>query len=380
MDSGGKKVAQLESELRQLNHRLDRFSKFVEGTDDLLTEVDQQGRLVYVNRAAVKVFGLEPEACVGQLAFDFIHPDDQEATLEAFGGWVKERVRSATYENRQVSTTGQVRYMLWTINPHYDDQGNLLSITSIARDITDRKELELRLRRSNEDLEQFAYVASHDLQEPLRMVSSFSRLLVKRYGGQLDQTADEYLGYLSAGAEQMHALVRDLLAFSRVSTRDRVVEEIDCEAVLERVLANLRVAIEESGVSVTCGPLPRVTADASQLVQLLQNLVSNAIKFRGEVAPEVHVSARRQGDEWTFSVRDNGIGIDPQHWERIFTIFQRLHASGKHAGTGIGLSICKKIVERHDGRIWLESEPGEGATFCFSLPATPQQGPDLVEP
>ncbi len=224
------------------------------------------------------------------------------------------------------------------------------------------------LARSNHDLEQFAYVASHDLQEPLRMVSSYTQLLAKRYKGQLDADADEFIAYAVEGAARMQTLINDLLAYSRVGLRGKPFERTPTADVLEQALAGLQIALQEQAALVTHDNLPVVAGDASQLVQLFQNLIGNAIKFRGEAPPRVHVSARDAGREWVFAVRDNGIGFDPQFAERIFVIFQRLHTRAEYPGTGIGLAICKKIVERHGGRIWVESRTGEGATFYFTLP------------
>jgi signal transduction histidine kinase len=227
------------------------------------------------------------------------------------------------------------------------------------------------LARSNTDLQQFAYVASHDLFEPLRMVTSYLQLLRERSEANLDPQAREFLGFALDGANRMAALIQDLLAYSRLELRGRPLEPTDCEKVFQAARANLKVAIEESGAAVMHTSLPTVRADAVQLTQVFQNLIGNALKFRGNEAPRIEVEAHPGAEckEWVFSVRDNGIGIEPRHFERIFVIFQRLHTRQEYAGTGMGLAICKKIIERHGGKIWVESHPGKGATFFFTLPA-----------
>jgi len=245
---------------------------------------------------------------------------------------------------------------------------------TINRNITERKQAEEKLQktlaeleRSNKELEQFAYVASHDLQEPLRMVASYVQLLARRYKGKLDADADDFIAYAVDGAGHLQRMINDLLAYSRVGTRGKPFQPTDCQAVLNQVLANLKVAIEESSAVITQDPLPMVMADESQMTQLFQNLINNAIKFRGKASPRVHISVEPKETEWVFSVRDNGIGIDPQYYERIFMLFQSLHSREEYPGTGMGLAICKKIVERHGGRIWVESEPGKGSTFYFTI-------------
>ncbi|MBI3319773.1 MAG: hypothetical protein HYZ89_04220, partial [Candidatus Omnitrophica bacterium] len=218
----------------------------------------------------------------------------------------------------------------------------------------------------------FAYVASHDLQEPLRMVASYTKLLERRYKDRLDPDANDFITFAVDGATRMQRLIQDLLEYSRVGTKGQPFEPTDCTAILDQAITNLRMAIEEHHATVTHDPLPRVKTDVSQLVRVFQNLLSNAIKFRGQEAPRVHVSAQAQGAEWLFCVSDNGIGIDPKYADRVFSIFQRLHTAVEYPGTGIGLAVCKKIVERHGGRIWVESEPGHGARFYFTLPGIPQ--------
>jgi signal transduction histidine kinase len=225
------------------------------------------------------------------------------------------------------------------------------------------------LKRSNADLEQFAYVASHDLQEPLRMVSGYTSLLKRRYAGKLDTDADEFIGYAVDGVTRMQALINDLLTYSRVGRDGIAPAPTDSQVALDHALANLQVAIQERHVLITKEPLPMVMSDGSQLARVFQNLIGNALKFSKSETPSVRIAATQEGGQWKFSVADNGIGIEPQYMDRIFLIFQRLHKQGEYPGTGIGLAVCKRIVEKNGGRIWVESAPGKGSTFFFTLPA-----------
>jgi len=238
----------------------------------------------------------------------------------------------------------------------------------LRTEIAARERIQEALQRSNTELEQLAYVASHDMQEPLRMIASYLQLVAQRYQGQLDAEADEFIGFAVDGAKRMQALINDLLAYSRLGTKARPFAPTDCAAIVDTAIADLRVAIDESGARVSCGPLPVVMADAMQFAQLFRNLLGNAIKFRGAAPPQVHIDAEAADGGWRFTVRDNGIGIAPEYFERIFVLFQRLHGRREYPGTGIGLALCKKIVERHGGRIWVESTPGSGSVFWFTLP------------
>ena len=271
---------------------------------------------------------------------------------------------SKTGKNTPYYFTG-LRVMLKD-NPH---------LIGTGIDITERKRAEEKLEhtlealsRSNEELRQFAYVASHDLQEPLRTITSYAQLFVKRYQDKLDKKSDEFLVYILEGTKRMRNLIKDLLAYSRIGTQGKLFKSTNCEEVLGTVLSNLKMSIEEKGVKITNDELPIINGDQFQLVQLFQNLISNAIKFHGDDSPCVHISSKKLKGEWQFSVKDNGIGIDPTYFERIFIIFQRLHTRDEYPGTGLGLAICKKIVESHRGKIWAESEVGKGSTFHFTIP------------
>jgi signal transduction histidine kinase len=291
-----------------------------------------------------------------------------------FAGSAQERATAAEASNAGLEAEIAERRKAEEAAERHAGELKALNV-ELEREVAERKKAEENaerqaadLARSNAELEQFAYVASHDLQEPLRVISGYVQLLSRRYRGRLGADADEFIGFAADGASRMQALISDLLAYSRAGIRRMDMTPCGLDAVLGAALVNLRSAVEESGAIVTRDALPEVVADATQMGQLMQNLIGNAIKYRGAEAPRIHVSSRREADEWVFSVRDNGIGIDPIYHERIFVIFQRLHGKTEHTGTGIGLAICKKIVEGHGGRIWVESREGAGASFYFTMP------------
>lgn len=255
--------------------------------------------------------------------------------------------------------------------PIRDASGKIVKWFGSFTDIDDQKHVEDELRRANQDLEQFAFSASHDLQEPVRSVKIYSELLIRNCADKLDAESREYLAYLRGGATRMEMLVRDLLSYTQVMKLDKPVESADAGQALTSAIASLAGAIGETGARVTSDPLPLLWVHGTHLQQLFQNLIGNAIKYRSpDQVPAVHIAATRHDGDWIFAVSDNGIGIDPQYKERIFGLFKRLHTSDEYSGTGIGLAICRRIVDRYHGRIWVESEPGKGSTFQFTLPAS----------
>jgi len=354
-----------------------RYRGLLEAAPDAMVVVNASGEIVLLNVRAEKEFGYSRDELVGQDVMNII-PEGFAERIIADG------TRSAAEALAQQIGTGielvgrrkdgsefPIELMLSPL----ESAGGIL-VTAAIRDISGRKNSAEHLvktvgelKRSNDELQQFAYVASHDLQEPLRMVASYTQLLGKRYKGRLDSDADEFIAFAVDGCNRMQGLIEDLLAYSRAGTNGQTLCEVSSENALRQALTNLKASIEQSGAVVTHETLPPIRMDETQLSQVFQNLIGNAIKYRGAEAPQVHVSASRTArNEWMFSVKDNGLGIDPQYFERIFVLFQRLHGRNEFEGTGIGLAICKKVLERVGGRIWVESELKLGSTFYFALP------------
>jgi len=352
-----------------------RFRALLESAPDAMVIVNSQGMVELANFQTEKLFGYTRMELVGQ-SVDILVPSELQGPHRQhrarFFAAPNHREMGAGLDLMAVRKDGSQFPVEVSLSPLEGMHGT--SVTAAIRDISERKqaaqqlaEKMVELRQSNEALEQFAHIASHDLQEPLRMVASYTQLLAKRYKGRLDADADEFIGYAVDGTQRMKRLIQDLLLYSRAGRGGPAPQTIASSDALQEALFNLKTAIEESGAVVSFDPLPPVVAVELQLVQLFQNLIGNAIKYRGERAPRIHVAATTAETEWIFSVADNGIGIDPKYFDRIFVIFQRLHGRGEYEGTGIGLAICKRVLQQQGGRIWVESEPGVGSTFYFAL-------------
>src|SRR5579862_8574056 len=381
-------TALLQRQTEVLGKAEQKFRSLLEAAPDAMIISSDDGKIGLVNSQVEVIFGFDRQELINRNIRELVPEWNGLAAAAGSHKELRARRKEGTEFPAEIS-----------LSPLQTEEG--LLVTSAIRDITQRKrnEREIRelnagleqrvaertqellesneaLRQSNDDLNQFAYAASHDLQEPLRMVSLYSQFLEKQYASLFDDKAHQYLSFIVSGAQRMELLLRDLLAYSQLG----VMSEgrpglVDCGEVMEKVLLNLRASIEENGASVTFDDLPEVQAHEIQLVQLLQNLVGNGIKYRSADPPQIHVTAKRRAIDWLFSVRDNGIGIQPEYAQQVFGIFKRLHGN-TYPGTGIGLAICQRIVERYGGRIWVESVPGEGSLFCFTLPLGGGAGSD----
>jgi PAS domain S-box-containing protein len=365
---GASKIARDISLRKRFEQSLVEQAHLLDLTGDAILVRDGRDRILHWNRAAEEMYGFTREEALGKVSHVLLRtefPEPLPAILEILlrdGRWSGE-LRHACRGGSRIVTLSR-----WVAERN--EKGEVIRILESNNDITERVRVQEEVRRANQDLEQFAFSASHDLQEPLRTIKIYSELLVERLGAMVEGESAEFLDFLRGAATRMELLVRDLLAYTQVTRIGAPLEDVDTSQALAEVLANLGGAITESGATVTSGPLPALRANGTHVRQLFQNLIGNAIKYRSEDrAPTVDVTADRQDGSWLFTVRDNGIGIKAEFKEQIFGLFSRLHNDDRYAGTGIGLAICQRIVERYHGRIWVESEPGRGSAFHFVLPA-----------
>ena len=379
-----------------LRENKEQYRRLTENAGDMMYRISlPDGRFEYVSPASSDLFGYSPEEFYDSPALiqEVIHPDSRRDFEEQWGKLLAGDVPSSL-EYKIIHISGETRWLHQRNALIRGGNGTPIAIEGVVSDITERKETEdmawdiaerthweeemsratAELARANAELEQLSRVTSHELEEPLHMVARCVNLLERRYSGKLDSNTEKILGYTLDGVNRMQKLVSDLLAYLRVGSEGKDFVPTDCEAIFDRATVNLKEAIEETNAAVSHDALPTVMGDDAQLIQLFQHLIGNAVKFHGEEPPGVHVSTEKKGDEWLFSVQDSGIGIDQEHFERIFMIFQRLPSDADFPGTGIGLAICKKIVERHGGRIWINSEPGKGSTFYFTIPVAEVNG------
>jgi PAS domain S-box-containing protein len=367
----------LEKLVKELKESKAHFKSLSENSPDLIIRVDNELKYLYANPVILEFTGKPPEYFTGKNIEEIDVPKEY-ISLWKDEYWKTFKTGKIQHMEFEFPTINGLKFFERITVPEFNDKGEIETALSISRDITGRKEVEKKLeetigelKHSNEELQRFAYVASHDLQEPLRTISSFTQLLERRYRGKLDEDADEFIEYVVGAAQRMQQMIHDLLEYSRIMTKEKEFEEFNTENVLKEVINSLKIIIDENDALVTYDRLPTVIADESQIRRVFQNLIVNAIKFqKPDEPPMIHISARKdkKREEYVFSVSDNGIGIEEQYFDRIFTIFQRLHTMDKYQGTGIGLSIVERIIERHGGRIWVESEFGVGSTFYFTIP------------
>jgi PAS domain S-box-containing protein len=381
-------LKQSNVELQQLADKLEKekylFTTLIENIPDAIYFKDRESRFLRISRAQAEKFGISsPDNAIGKTDADIFSTEHAQQALEDEREIMRTGVPVISKAEKETWPDREDTWVSTTKLPLRDKEGEIVGTFGISRDITERKRLEEKqqqlyeelrianeaLEQSNLELQQFAYIASHDLQTPLRSIAAFAQFLQKDYQGQLDEQADDYIERMVEGVKHMQTLITDLLAYSRIESRATPFQAVDLNEVCMNTVNLLRAVIEESSGEVTFEDLPTVKGDSTQLAQLLQNLISNGLKYHGRKPPRVHVTAEQIDQTWTISVKDNGIGISQEFHEKIFEIFRRLHADSEYAGTGIGLAVCRRIVQRHGGRIWVDSEPDQGSTFYFTIPA-----------
>ena len=356
----------------RLSNRYNR--SLIEASVDPLLTIDPNGKITDVNNSTEIITGFNRDELIGT---DFSNYFTEPPKARSGYQKVFKKGIIQNYELEIKHRDGHITPVRYNASVYKNESNNVIGVFASARDISELKVAENNLKlkieeltRSNAELEQFAYISSHDLQEPLRMIASYLQLLERKYKGKLDAKADKYIHFSVDGATRMQNLIDDILDFSRVTTRAKELKPTDLEPIYKEVLSNLKVSIDENKAIISHDPLPVVMADKTQISQVFQNLINNAIKFRSKDQPKINISVKKEENQWIFAVHDNGIGINPKHSDRIFEVFKRLHKKREYTGTGIGLAICKKIIERHGGHIWVESELGKGSIFYFTLPKT----------
>ena len=372
----GRDITEGKAAEEKLRESERKYRNIVETANEGILIIDDEAVVTYANKKLINMLGYSLEEGIGRPIWGFV--SDKSENVVKLNLEKSRQGINDSYELQLIKKGGSFLWITLSYKALFNKDGKFVGSLSMLTDITERKiaeeTLKLKLQelaRSNEELEQFAYISSHDLQEPLRMITSYLQLLQRRYQGHLDDKADKYIRFAVDGAARMQNLIKDLLEYSRVDAGNNEPESTDCEFILNRVLSDIKAVIKENNASISHDYLPEVMADSTQMVQVFQNLIINGIKFHGEEPPKIRIAAEKKASEWVFSVQDNGIGIDPQYSERIFEIFKRLNSRDRYPGTGMGLAICKKIVERYGGRIWVESELGKGSTFYFTLPINP---------
>jgi hypothetical protein len=361
-------IARDITERKRKERAIALLGAIVDSSDDAIISKDLDGVITSWNHSAERMFGYTAQEAIGKTVAGLLIPADRQAEEPEILARLRRGERFEHFDTVRRRKDGTLLDISLTISPVMDERGRVVGASKIARDITARKRAEDELRRANQDLEQFAYSASHDLQEPLRTIKIYSELLASRHADTLQGESAEFLDFLRNGATRMEMLVRDLLSYTQVTRLAAPIEQVDANEALREALANLAGAISESGAAISAANLPMLRVHGTHLRQLFQNLIGNAIKYRHpDLPPAVQVSVEGDSGSWTFSVRDNGIGIESQFREQIFGLFSRLHNTDSYDGTGIGLAICQRIVERYDGRIWVDSEPERGSEFRFTL-------------
>ena len=373
VDRFNEMLARIQSREDDLNRERERFRFMAESMPQKIFTATPEGAVDYFNRQWLEFTGLSQEQLRNWDWDCFVHPEEAGETARAWRHAISTG-EPFHIEHRFRRADGKYRWHLSRAHAMRDPHGNVSLWIASSTEIHEQKEKEEALRRANDDLQQFAYAASHDLQEPIRTVAIYSEIVEKRYYDVLDAEGRQFLGFMNEGSRRLATLVNDLLTYTRAGSIQAIEAPVNAAEVLKNTLANLAEAIRESGATVKYDPLPEVYIGEAHLQQVFQNLISNALKYRDEKPPRIHVSAVGRGAEWRFAVEDNGIGIDPQYKEKIFGVFKRLHHDKNYSGTGIGLAICQRVVERYGGRIWVESEPGKGSTFFFTVPRSAPSG------